>query len=43
MNDLTAKKIGVTVVVLALVLPSVGVVANAVAFAVQLGILKLVG
>ena len=42
MNDLNVKKIGIAVLLLALVLPSVGVVANAVAFALQLGILKLV-
>lgn len=42
MNDLNVKKIGIAVVVLALVLPSVGVVANVLAYGLQLVILKLV-
>lgn len=35
-------RVGVTVLVLALVLPSVGVIASALAYALQLGILKLI-
>lgn len=42
MNDLNVKKIGITVVVLALILPAVGVVANVLAYGLQLVILKLV-
>lgn len=42
MNDLNVKKIGIAVVVLALVLPAVGVVANVLAYGLQLVILKLV-
>ena len=43
MNDLNVKKIGVTIIVLALVLPSVGVLANVLAYVLQQGILRLVG
>ena len=42
MNDLNVKKIGVTVLVVALLLPAVGVLANVLAYTLQLGILKIV-
>ncbi len=42
MNDLNVKKIGVTIIVLALILPAVGVLANVLAYGLQLVILKLV-
>ncbi len=42
MNDLNVKKIGVTIIILALVLPAVGVLANVLAYGLQLVILKLV-
>ncbi len=43
MNNLTATKVVVTILVVTFFLPIVGVLANVVALGLQIGILKLIG